>query len=106
MTAQFPGDKPEVTIEKQRRLASDLSRIRARRGPTAAENETAPILDGWTPGVRPVPCWIAGSADMESSASAAQSLPANSSRSIPYAAGRELTCDSTRSDRRRSCGAV
>jgi hypothetical protein len=58
MNAQFPGDRPEVTIEKLRRLASDLARIRAGRGPTAAEIEGGPMLDGWAICVRPVSALI------------------------------------------------
>jgi hypothetical protein len=58
MTAQFPGDSIEVTIEKLRRLASDLSRIRSGKGPTRAEIVGAPMLDWWSIGVRPVGCLI------------------------------------------------
>ena len=58
MTAQFPGDSFEVTIEKLRRLASDLSRIRSGKGPTRAEIVGAPVLDWWAVGIRPVPCLV------------------------------------------------
>lgn len=58
MTAQFPGDNIEATIEKLRRLASDLSRIRSGKGPTRAEIVGAPVLDWWAIGVRPAPCLI------------------------------------------------
>jgi hypothetical protein len=54
MSAQFPGDRPEVTIAKLRRLTTDLSRIRSGNGPTAAEIEGGPMLDGWALCVRPV----------------------------------------------------
>lgn len=58
MITQFPGDNLEVTIEKLRRLTSDLSRIRSGRGPTRAEIVGAPVLDWWAIGVRPAPCLV------------------------------------------------
>ena len=58
MTAQFRGDSIEVTIEKLRRLASDLARIRSGKGPTRAEIVGAPVLDWWAVGIRPVPCLV------------------------------------------------
>jgi hypothetical protein len=58
MSAQFPGDSIEFTIEKLRRLASDLSCIRSGKGPTRPEIVGAPVLDWWAIGVRPVGCLI------------------------------------------------
>jgi hypothetical protein len=56
MNVLFPGDRPELIIEMLRRLASDLARIRTGKGPTAAEIESAPILDRWALDVRPASC--------------------------------------------------
>jgi hypothetical protein len=50
-------------IDRLQRLAADLKAIRDGSGPTAADLSDAPILNNWTPEVRPAPCLVGYVAD-------------------------------------------
>lgn len=58
ITEDRPLNDTLITCEIERllRLVTDLQAIRDGRGPTAATLSDAPILDHWTPWVRPARC--------------------------------------------------